>query len=63
MSVELSVPNELRLRLQEDIFRLEITMDQSCVLQYAERIQQLLCKDSNKTGRETAECVLLNEFV
>jgi len=51
------------LLLQQDIFWLQIAVNQSRLAQKAKAVQQLLCKHSHKGGAETSELVLLDQFV
>ena len=38
-------------------------MDKSCFVQQTERIEELLGKDSNESGAQATELILLNELV
>ena len=51
------------VRLEEDVLRFEITMDQSCVLEDRQTFQQLLSKDLDQLDTETLELVLLDQLV
>lgn len=50
-------------RLKQDIFRLQVTMDQPRFVQDRERIEQLGRKDAHEAGAQTSERVLLDKLV
>jgi hypothetical protein len=51
------------VRLQEDVFWFEITVDQPCILEHGEGIQQLGSEHFDELRAQTLELVLFDEFV
>lgn len=50
-------------RFQEDVFWFEIAVDQPCILEHGEGIQELSRKHFDKLRAEALELVLFDEFV
>lgn len=51
------------LRFQQDVLRLQITVDQPCVLEDGESVKKLCSEYFDQLGAEPTERVLLDEFV
>lgn len=54
---------EVDSRFEQNVFRLQITVDKSSLLQYTEAVKQLLREDADKLQAETLELVLFDELV
>ena len=50
-------------RLQEDILRFQVAVDEARVLQNGQRVEKLRHEDLDELGAETLELVLLNQLV
>lgn len=50
-------------RFQQNIFRFQITMDQTSIFQDRHGVQQLRCEDFDKLSTQALELILLDEFV
>ena len=51
------------LRFEEDIFRFEVAVDESCILEDGEGIEKLSHEDFDELGAETLELILFDEFI
>lgn len=50
-------------RFEEDIFRFEVAVDESCILEDGEGIEKLSHEDFDELGAETLELILFDEFI
>ena len=50
-------------RFEQNVLWLEITVDQTGLVEHRERVQELLGEDADERGAEAAERVLLDELV
>lgn len=48
---------------EQNILGFEIAMDEMGFVQKAESVQELLCEDTNECCAQSAELILLDEFV
>lgn len=48
---------------QQDVLRLQVTVNQMSFVQEAQRIQELLCEDTDKSRTQPSELVLFDKLV
>lgn len=52
-----------RLLFEQDVFWLQVAVDQPSLIQQAETIEQLLCENTDKRRAESAELILLDQLI